>query len=79
MLVSGSSDGTMRFWDMRQKKMTESDVESPQQICKQFRDAVTHVIVEGAHILTGCTDGYMRHFDVRAGECTSDYIGGTRG
>lgn len=37
---------------------------------------MTHVIVEGAHILTGCTDGYMRHFDVRAGECTSDYIGG---
>ena len=26
MLLSGSADGTMRFWDMRQKKMLESDV-----------------------------------------------------
>ena len=28
MVVSGSSDGTMRFWDTRQRKPTESDVEN---------------------------------------------------
>lgn len=69
MCVSGSADGTLRFWDLRQRKNTESD------ICKHFRDAVTQLLVHEAHVFAGSADGYVRHFDLRRGEVVADNMG----
>ena len=33
-------------------------------------------MLDGADIYTGCADGYMRHFDIRAGEVVADNMGG---
>lgn len=69
VVVSGSYDGTVKFWDMKQSKNKCLDT------INNFKDSVSKVIVSGYNIYAGGIDGYIRQIDLRAGEITSDYIG----
>lgn len=69
MIVSGSYDGTMRIWDLKQRKPVCIE------ICKHFEDSVTQLIVQDYFIFASSVDGRVRCFDIRAGEMTSDCIG----
>lgn len=69
VLVTGSYDGTLRFWDMKQSKNRCIETIS------SFKDSVSHVLVDKHNVYVGSIDGYIRHLDLRAGEITSDHIG----
>lgn len=45
------------------------------EICKHFKGSVTQLLVDEAHIYAGSSDGFLRHFDIRAGEVVTDNIG----
>jgi len=66
VLVSGSYDSTVRFWDIRAFGNNEI------QVCKNFKDSVSKVIVDSEKVVTGSMDGCLRTFDVRMGEITVD-------
>ena len=69
VIVSGSYDGSVKFWDLKQSKPVCLDT------VRCFKDSVTDVIVSNFNIYASSVDGYVRHMDMRAGEITSDYIG----
>mmetsp|Transcript_24939 Transcript_24939/g.39118 ORF Transcript_24939/g.39118 Transcript_24939/m.39118 type:complete len:164 (+) Transcript_24939:342-833(+) len=47
----------------------------PIQTMSSFKDSVSSVAVKGHQICAGCVDGYVRIFDIRAGEMVADCIG----
>jgi len=66
VLVTGSYDSTIRFWDMRSQTNKEL------QVCKNFKDSVTRVIVHEEYVFTSSMDGHIRTFDIRMGEILVD-------
>jgi len=66
VLVSGSYDSTIRFWDYR--SISHNEI----QVCKNFKDSVSKVIVDDTSVITSSMDGCIRTFDIRAGEIVVD-------
>mmetsp|Transcript_6441 Transcript_6441/g.15082 ORF Transcript_6441/g.15082 Transcript_6441/m.15082 type:complete len:298 (-) Transcript_6441:314-1207(-) len=69
VVVSGSYDKTVRIFDCRSRSF------DPIQTMAHFKDSVTSIAVRGHEICAGSVDGYIRTFDIRAGEVTSDCVG----
>ena len=69
VVASVSYDATMRLWDCR------SQSRRPIQVVAAGKDSVESIQINGHEILTGCTDGFIRIFDVRMGCVTQDSIG----
>ncbi|KAI8926860.1 WD40-repeat-containing domain protein [Entophlyctis helioformis] len=69
VLASGSYDATVRIWDCRAQTWR------PVQVLDGPKDSVEAVQILGHEILTGCVDGVVRVYDVRAGRLTSDRVG----
>jgi len=66
LAFTGSSDCTVRIFDLRSKNPTGL------QKIRDFKDDVTGIIEEGCEILTTSTDGILRTFDVRNCEVRKD-------
>lgn len=67
VLVSGSYDNSLRFWDCKSNNCTK-----PLQIEQSFKDSVSQVIVNKAEVIASSIDGCVRTFDIRRGELTTD-------
>lgn len=46
----------------------------PLQILDEASDSVMHVCISGDKIYTASVDGYVRTYDLRAGQLRSDYF-----
>uniref|UniRef100_A0A8D0L195 WD repeat domain-containing protein 83 n=1 Tax=Sphenodon punctatus TaxID=8508 RepID=A0A8D0L195_SPHPU len=66
---TGSIDSSVRCWDCRSRRP------DPIQILDEAKDGVSSLRVSDHEILTGCVDGRVRRYDLRAGELCSDYVG----
>ena len=69
ILVSGSYDSTVRFWDLRSSSNT-----SCIQVLREARDSISSIKVHDCQILCGSVDGCIRLYDVRAGQMIQDSI-----
>lgn len=69
VLVSGSYDNTIRFWDVRDHKAHRE-----LQICKNFKDSVTRVVVDEEFVITSSMDNHVRTFDIRMGQIIIDNL-----
>lgn len=69
VIVSGSYDATVRFWDVR------SQNRKPIQTLNDAKDAVTDVCVRDAEVAAASVDGRVRVYDLRMGRCLVDVIG----
>lgn len=69
ILASGSSDATIRLWDMR------SSNQQAIQIIEDCKDSVMSVKIADVEIIAGSADGRLRTYDIRMGEVKEDYIG----
>ncbi|KAI9102547.1 WD40-repeat-containing domain protein [Phlyctochytrium arcticum] len=69
VIVSGSYDATVRCWDCR------ANSRLPIQVLDHAKDSVESVQILGSYILTGSVDGYIRTYDIRMGDVTSDKVG----
>lgn len=68
VIISGSYDTTVRFWDNR------TNAYAPIDIIKGFKDSVSHLLVNRYEILVSSIDGYLKTYDIRKGEVTEDYF-----
>ena len=50
---SGSNDCTLRFWDLKSNNLNAIEV------CKNFKDSVSKIIVRGTNIFTSSLDGFI--------------------
>eukprot|EP01041_Mallomonas_annulata_P004380 gene4380-8723_t len=66
VLLTGSYDKTLRIWDLR------SNTRDAIQILDDFKDSVTSIERTQYEIITGCVDGKIRIYDIRAGMLQSD-------
>ena len=48
---------------------------SPIQTLTEAKDSITSVVLTDHTLLTGSVDGYVREYDLRAGQLREDYIG----
>ncbi|KAL1491201.1 hypothetical protein ABEB36_011836 [Hypothenemus hampei] len=69
MVLSGSHDNTVMCWDMRSRAQT------PFQTLKEAKDCITSIKVSDYEILTGSVDCSIRRYDLRNGQCISDFVG----
>ena len=69
VLVTGSSDRTVRLWDLR------SGSPHPIQVLSDARDAVSHARVCGTDVVAASVDGVLRTYDVRVGRLLADSVG----
>ncbi|KDO17974.1 hypothetical protein SPRG_16626 [Saprolegnia parasitica CBS 223.65] len=69
VVASASYDSTVRLWDMRSRNSF-----APIQVLDHFKDSVTSVKMTDHEIITGCVDGYVRSYDLRAGLLTQDNL-----
>ncbi len=69
MIISGSIDGKVRFWDLRSKSF-----EHLQQI-DDCKDSITYIDLNSQQLLISCLDKRIRLYDIRFGKLTCDYIG----
>jgi mitogen-activated protein kinase organizer 1 len=67
--VSGSRDNTVQCFDIRSRSL------QPFQTLKEAKDCITGLLVTENNIITSSLDGYIRNYDIRAGEMTCDKIG----
>lgn len=66
VLVSGSYDTTVKFWDNRANSFHSID------IIKGFKDSVSKVEVRGTEIICSSMDGSVRFYDIRTGTFNAD-------
>lgn len=66
VLLTASYDKTVRIWDLR------AHGRDPIQTLDSFTDSVTAVACTAQQIVTGCVDGAIRTFDLRAGQMHCD-------
>lgn len=59
---------TVRLWDMRARQRL------PLQILDDAKDSVMDVCISGDKIYTASVDGYVRTYDLRAGQLRQDYL-----
>ncbi|XP_068687964.1 F-box/WD repeat-containing protein 7-like isoform X1 [Montipora foliosa] len=69
-LVSGSSDNTVRVWDVKTNQCVHV-LGSP------HTDSVRCVQLQGSQCITGCGDGIIRLFDLKSGRCLRSFQGHT--
>lgn len=69
LAVSGGKDNLVMCWDIRTRK------QEPIQVLNDAKDCITGIIVTDFKITVSSLDGCIRHYDLRAGELTSDCIG----
>jgi len=69
VIVSGSYDATVKFWDCKSQSV------KPIQVLEEARDSVSSLHVVGYEIVTGSVDGKMRLYDLRMGMKFEDVIG----
>lgn len=61
VLLTGSYDKTVCLWDLR------AAARDPLQVLADFRDSVSAVVCSSPLVVTGCVDGCLRTYDLRAG------------
>ncbi|KAF2702814.1 WD40 repeat-like protein [Pleomassaria siparia CBS 279.74] len=69
VIVSGSFDGTVKIWDIKQNNY------KPIMTLDEARDSVTDIAIFDAEILVSSVDGRVRSYDLRMGMCSVDVIG----
>ncbi|PSK36757.1 hypothetical protein B9Z65_1940 [Elsinoe australis] len=69
LVVSGSYDGTVKVWDMKQRG------ERPLMTMGEARDSVSCVEEVGWEVLVGSVDGRVRGYDFRMGRVEVDCVG----
>ncbi|KAF8460663.1 WD40-repeat-containing domain protein, partial [Kalaharituber pfeilii] len=69
VMVTGSFDATVRFWDLK------SNSWKPIQVLDEAKDSVTAVRVGGWEVITGSVDGHLRTYDLRMGTLVTDLVG----
>ncbi|ODQ64049.1 WD40 repeat-like protein [Nadsonia fulvescens var. elongata DSM 6958] len=69
LLVSGSYDTTVKFWDCR------SSSNRCIQTITDSKDSVSQVEFKGSSVLVGSVDGNVRIYDIRNGQVITNYIG----
>lgn len=69
VVVSGSFDSTVRFWD------TKASGNRPIMVLSDGRDSISDVAVQGPEVVTGCVDGRVRWYDLRMGMLYVDVVG----
>ncbi|KAK2559654.1 F-box/WD repeat-containing protein 7 [Acropora cervicornis] len=67
-LVSGSSDNTLRVWDVKTHQCVLV-LDSP------HTDSVRCVQLQGTQCISGCSDGVIRIFDLKSGRCLRSFQG----
>jgi len=66
VLVTGSYDATVRFWDLKAHSF------KPLEIIKDCKDSVSKIIVNGHEVIVSSIDGKVRTYDLRMGLSTTD-------
>ncbi|ORY42794.1 WD40 repeat-like protein [Rhizoclosmatium globosum] len=69
VIVTGSYDATVRFWDCRAQSYT------PIQILSEAKDSVSSIQVTKQEVLSASIDGKLRVYDIRMGMCNVDDVG----
>ncbi|KAI9726079.1 MAG: hypothetical protein M1828_002087 [Chrysothrix sp. TS-e1954] len=69
VIVSGSYDASVRFWD------TKAQSNRPINVFSEAKDSVASLTVAGHEIMTGSIDGRLRTYDLRMGMLHVDVIG----
>ncbi|KAL9093629.1 MAG: hypothetical protein Q9159_000158 [Coniocarpon cinnabarinum] len=69
VVISGSYDSTVRFWD------TKSQGAKPIMMLDEAKDSVSSLAVHDHEIFTGSIDGRMRRYDLRMGMLHTDVLG----
>jgi mitogen-activated protein kinase organizer 1 len=69
ILLTGSYDKTVSAWDLK------SNNRDPIQTLTDATDSVTAVLATPSCIITGSVDGYLRTYDMRAGQLRTDNLG----
>jgi len=69
IIISGSQDNTVKFWDTRSKNYKEI------QTLDEPGDAVTSMAITDHSVLVGSVDGWTRLYDLRQGQMSSDCMG----
>lgn len=59
---------TVRLWDMRARQRL------PLQILDDAKDSVVDIYISGDRIYTASVDGYLRTYDLRAGQLRQDFL-----
>ena len=70
VVISGSYDSSVRFWD------TKSQNNRPIMVLDDAKDSVSSLAVAEHQIFTGSIDGRLRKYDLRAGMMSVDVVGG---
>jgi len=68
LLLSGSYDTSLRFWDARSRSA------EPVQVLEEARDSVSSVVARTNEVLSASIDGHVRAYDVRTGRITVDNL-----
>lgn len=68
--VTGSYDGTVKIWDMRNR----SSDHRPLLSLSDARDAISHVRILGSEIFAASVDGRVRIYDIRGGTLDADVV-----
>jgi mitogen-activated protein kinase organizer 1 len=61
VLVSGSYDNTIKFWDIKSRDR------KPIDSFTEFKDSVTKILIDGSLIYVSSVDGCVRCLDIRKG------------
>lgn len=69
VVVSGSYDATVRFWDLKSKAY------KPLMMLTEAKDSISSLAVVGAEVFVGSIDGRVRVYDLRMGRVFVDVIG----
>ncbi|EAS01217.1 MAP kinase organizer 1 (macronuclear) [Tetrahymena thermophila SB210] len=66
VVITGSFDTTIRFWDLK------SNTYKPLDIFKDAQDSVSKVVINKYEVLASSIDGKVRTYDLRMGLVTND-------